>query len=163
MSQVYKVLDGVLPCPFCGRKPLQGKGKKFSDGRTWWNPYIKCAGCKIGFEGTTVEEVRQQWNGRARPVNAKKSGAGSGSVPAPSSLSFDPADPEILWILGRPCFQCGPIAHILQKAGHEIKARAEDEQAAVILWMIRKYQEHGADWKAKGDDELNEMQRRSAR
>jgi hypothetical protein len=57
------------------------------------------------------------------------------------------------------CFTCGPIAHILQRAGHDIKPRAEDEQAAVMIWMIRKYQEHGEGWRAKADDELNALKK----
>lgn len=71
-------------------------------------------------------------------------------------ITFNPTDPEILWILGRPCFVCGTIAHIFQAAGQLIPTRAEDEQAAVIIWMIQKYQQHGAaDWKRKCDEELS--------
>lgn len=73
------------------------------------------------------------------------------------SLSFDPEDPEILWILGRPNFECAPIAHVLQASGHQIDRKAEAEQAAVIIWMIRKYQEHGANWKEKADEELSAL------
>lgn len=77
--------------------------------------------------------------------------------PVAESITFNPTDPEILWILGRPCFVCGPIAHILQAAGHEIILRAENEQAAVIIWMIKKYQEHGASWKTEADKELSAL------
>jgi hypothetical protein len=87
-------------------------------------------------------------------MNTTPSPAAALLPPLSGSLSFDPADPEIHWILGRPCFFCGPIAHILQSAGHEIPKRAEDEQAAVIVWLIRKYQQHGEGWRAKVDEEL---------
>jgi len=70
------------------------------------------------------------------------------------TLTIDTEDPEILWILGRPAFVCGPIAHILQAAGHPIRKRCEDEQAAVIIWMIQKYQQHGSEWRRLGDEEL---------
>lgn len=82
--------------------------------------------------------------------------------PLSGSLSFDPSDPEIHAILGSPCFWCAPIAHILRAAGHPIKPKAEDEQAAVIVWLIRKYQEHGEGWRKKVDAELNAFRRANA-
>lgn len=82
--------------------------------------------------------------------------------PLSGSLSFDPADPEIHAILGRPNFACAPIAHILRAAGHQIAPKAEDEQAAVIVWLIRKYEEHGADWREKVNAELNAFRRANA-
>jgi len=63
-------------------------------------------------------------------------------------------DKEVEWILGRPCFVCSPIAHRLNELGHHIKPHAEEEQAAVIYWMLCLYEKHGEDWKKKADEEL---------
>lgn len=52
------------------------------------------------------------------------------------------------------CFQCGPIAHVLQSVGHPIPKKAEAEQASVMIWLIQKYQEHGDGWRGKVDAEL---------
>lgn len=54
---------------------------------------------------------------------------------------------EVRWILGRPNFACVPMANYLRSQGHEIQLKAEDEQAAVIHWMLTMYAEHGADWR----------------
>lgn len=75
----------------------------------------------------------------------------------PEKITFNPADPEVIWILSQLCFQLSPIAHILQAAGHPIEKHAEDEQAAVMIWMLQKYQEHGAEWRDKVNEELKAM------
>lgn len=73
------------------------------------------------------------------------------------TLSIDPTDPEILWILGLMCFQCGPIAEVLRYAGEPIPRKAESEQAIVMIWLIQKYQEHGEGWRSKVQLELNNL------
>lgn len=65
-------------------------------------------------------------------------------------------DDEIKDILGRPNFACGNIANLLRKTGQEIKNKAEDEQAAVIYWMLSMYLEHGKEWKQEGEAYLKE-------
>jgi len=60
------------------------------------------------------------------------------------------------WILGRPNFQCGLVAHSLRFLGHEINGRAEDEQAHVIHWMLCLYEKHGSAWRAEANRQLNE-------
>ncbi|KKL17706.1 hypothetical protein LCGC14_2482860 [marine sediment metagenome] len=65
-------------------------------------------------------------------------------------------DKNVEWILGRPCFVCGPIAHRLNELGHNIKPHAEEEQAAVIYWMLCLYEEHGEGWKKKAGEELQQ-------
>lgn len=72
----------------------------------------------------------------------------------PGKLTFDASDPEVQWILSRMIFTTGPIAHIFQKAGYPIPQHAEEEHAHVTLWMLARYQEHGADWRKKCDVEL---------
>ena len=63
-------------------------------------------------------------------------------------------DKEVEWILGRPNFWCAPIAHQLNTLGHNIKRHAEEEQAAVIYWMLCLYEKHGAKWKQEAEIEL---------
>lgn len=74
-----------------------------------------------------------------------------------SVITIDTDDPEIRWILSRMIFTTGPIAHIFQAAGQPIPHKAEEEQVAVFIWMIQKYQEHGKDWKERGDEELRAL------
>jgi hypothetical protein len=57
---------------------------------------------------------------------------------------------EVRWILGRPNFWCSPIASCLRKLGYEIRTKAEDEQAAVIHWMLSLYEVHGTAWREEG-------------
>ena len=56
-------------------------------------------------------------------------------------------DDEVRWILGRPNFTCGSTAQVLRILGHEIKTKAEDEQAAVMHWMLCLYEKHGGNWR----------------
>ncbi len=56
-------------------------------------------------------------------------------------------DEEVTWILGRPNFTCRDTAIILRTMGHDIKTHSEEEQAAVIHWMLCLYEEHGDTWR----------------
>lgn len=77
------------------------------------------------------------------------------------TLVIDTNDPEVRWIFALMCFQCGPIAHVLQRNGFEIEAKAEAEQSFVMTWLLKKYHEFGKcpDWRAKVDAELNKMEK----
>ncbi len=77
-------------------------------------------------------------------------------------ITIDPNDPEVLGILSKMCFTCGPIAHIFQKAGYPIPTHAEEEQAHIILWMLGLYRDHGDDWRTKGDAQLRAMKKANA-
>lgn len=65
---------------------------------------------------------------------------------------------DLLFILGKPCFQCASIAQILRMTGEDIQPRAESEQAAVIHWMLSYYLKHGENWKAAANADLKERQ-----
>lgn len=69
-------------------------------------------------------------------------------------VTIDPADPEVLEVLGTVCFVAGPIAHVFQRAGYDVPKKAEAEQGAVILWMLSLKRDHGKDWREKGDEIL---------
>lgn len=80
----------------------------------------------------------------------------------PNGLTIDLTDPEVLWILSLPNFRCAPIAHILQRNGHEIEASSEKEQAAVMVWLLHRYHAIGgkpSDWRTVIDAELDAMQK----
>lgn len=60
-------------------------------------------------------------------------------------------------ILGRPCFACAGIAKVLRLDGHIIETRAEDEQAAVLHWLLGLYFEHGPDWRDRATAEVQRI------
>lgn len=59
----------------------------------------------------------------------------------------DELNADLTWILGRPNFVCGSIAHILRRGGIEIPEHAEEEQAHVLWWLLGVYVKHGADFR----------------
>ncbi len=73
------------------------------------------------------------------------------------TITLDPADAEVLEILSIVCITCGPIAHALRRGGYDIKTRAENEQGAVLLWMLSLYRDHGKAWRDEGQKLLNAM------
>ena len=56
-------------------------------------------------------------------------------------------DEHLRYILGRPNFWCHHLANALRAMGHEIARKAEEEQAAVIHWLLNAYFEHGPGWR----------------
>lgn len=80
-------------------------------------------------------------------------GDGVQLVPA-SGILINPSDDEVKWILGRPCFWRAPYAHVLRLEDATIPTKAEGEQAAVIAWMLRLYQQHRSGWRAEAAREL---------
>ncbi|HFK2947307.1 TPA: hypothetical protein ACGY8F_002265 [Stenotrophomonas maltophilia] len=65
-----------------------------------------------------------------------------------------PDTPEVRDILGRPNFWCSPWANILRRRGDVIPCKAEEEQAAVIRFMLNHYLAHGAAWAEAAEAEL---------
>lgn len=54
---------------------------------------------------------------------------------------------DLLAILGKPNFVCGPYAHLMKQARViDIPAKSEVEQAHVLLWLLRHYLASGAAW-----------------
>ena len=63
-------------------------------------------------------------------------------------------DDEVRWILGRPNFSVARLAQRLQQMDPLYKAteaRAEDEQAVAIHWMLNLYLKHGREWRSEAD------------
>lgn len=64
---------------------------------------------------------------------------------AAAPVQLPPLDEELIAILGRPNFMCGGIAARMRQLGHDIKTRAENEQAAVLHLLLAFYLKHGTD------------------
>jgi hypothetical protein len=64
---------------------------------------------------------------------------------------------ELLEILGRPNFKCAHVAEALRAGGQKIPNRAENEQAAVILFLLNHYLADQANWWAKARAALQSM------
>lgn len=71
-----------------------------------------------------------------------------------------PFDKEVEWILGRPNFTLRGYADALRVLGEEIKSHAEEEQAAVIYWMLCLYEKHGENWRKEGGKVLKSAARK---
>ncbi|HHY0482701.1 hypothetical protein [Vibrio parahaemolyticus] len=72
-------------------------------------------------------------------------------IPIVDSLKLND---DMKFILGRPNFWCGGVAPALRAHGYEIPAKAEEEQAAVIHFLLNQYLTHGDEWRDKTTDIL---------
>lgn len=91
---------------------------------------------------------------------------GSGEVyTAPPAQAGDlgpasiPDTQEVRDILGRPNFWCSPWANVLRMRGDAIPRKAEEEQAAVIRFMLNHYLANGADWAETAGAELDAIRK----
>ncbi|MBA0449369.1 hypothetical protein [Stenotrophomonas maltophilia] len=75
---------------------------------------------------------------------------------APASI---PNTPEVRDILGRPNFWCSPWANVLRMRGDEIPNKAEEEQAAVIRFMLNHYLANGTAWAETAGAELDAIRK----
>jgi hypothetical protein len=66
-------------------------------------------------------------------------------------------DAALVEILGRPCHMCINIANVLRLGGWAIKSRAEDEQAAVLLFTWKHWFADKVNWRENADRELQAM------
>jgi hypothetical protein len=83
-------------------------------------------------------------------------------VDAPQqTIVIPPLNRDLRAILGRICYTCVEIATILRANGVEIARRAEDEQAAVIHWLLTVYAEHGEAWAHEADKQLRVLAKRA--
>jgi len=57
-------------------------------------------------------------------------------------------------IFGRICHTCIAISQVLRLMGHDIKKRAEDEQAATIHWLLGHYLRDQINWRANASNDL---------
>jgi hypothetical protein len=72
-------------------------------------------------------------------------------------LTMPPLTDDLVEILGRPSFDCIRIAQALRLGGHEIKSKAEHEQAHAIHYLLNQYFLHGSNWVEKTNIALKDM------
>ena len=104
-----------------------------------------------------LRKLHESRAGYLKPLSASR--APADSVLEDATRDFPELTPELASILGTMCFQCIHFAQALRAAGHQIKTRAEDEQAAVLHWMLGHYFRHGDDgWRKAAAEEMKRMQ-----
>ncbi|MCM2547611.1 hypothetical protein EFP18_12180 [Burkholderia glumae] len=102
-----------------------------------------------------ISALDDDWHERASALLA---------LPAPAIPESDPPlvypndlTPELLDVLGRPNFWCGPIAHAMRDAGADIRRKSEDEQAHVLHWLVKLVLGHGAAWQPAAGAALSQI------
>ena len=127
----------IARCSYCGRYTLDRKA--LSDRQ----PVCEC-GKQNGWSGGFVKPGPDaKWNGKA-PQQVEQ-----------APLELPALDDELRAILGRQSFQCIHVAARMREMGHDIKWKAEVEQAAVIYLLLGFYLKHGAvDWFARANEYL---------
>ncbi|CAG2152545.1 hypothetical protein LMG19282_04213 [Cupriavidus campinensis] len=78
---------------------------------------------------------------------------------APGTLPYrtEPTD-ALLEVLGLMLYTTTPIAHALRAAGTDIPKRCEEEQAYVLHWLIQLALQHGAGWRERARQSIEELQ-----
>ena len=67
----------------------------------------------------------------------------------------DKITPELKEVLSLMLWKTGEIAHILRAGGIDIPRKAEEEQCAVLHWLITLAIDYGDDWKQKFGDRMD--------
>ncbi|HJQ55396.1 MAG TPA: hypothetical protein VJ890_00730 [Vineibacter sp.] len=75
-----------------------------------------------------------------------------GPLVYPATLTAELSD-----VLGLMIMTTAPIAHGFRDVGHPIERRAENEQAFVLDWLIRKAIRYGSHWRRVAGVELSEI------
>ncbi|MGK8887580.1 hypothetical protein [Burkholderia gladioli] len=102
-----------------------------------------------------ISALGNDWHERAAALLALPAPATPESAPP---LAYpDDLTPELLDVLGRPNFWCGPIAHAMREAGADIRRKAEDEQAHVLHWLVKLVLGHGAAWQPAAGAALSQI------
>lgn len=78
-------------------------------------------------------------------------------VPPPDPPALPELNADLIGILGRPNFQCAQLAGLLRADGKEINNRAEDEQAAVVYWMLGYYIRDPKNWRDLLDEDYKRI------
>ena len=157
---VYEALEVAIEAlaarqPVASNQPSGNSGELAVDGdrqpvgepvaRSIIEEFVQCA--DVGrAPGKLLAQARDYL--AAPPVQAVNLG--------PASI---PDTPEVRDILGRPNFWCSPWANVLRMRGDAIPRKAEEEQAAVIRFMLNHYLAHGADWAETAGAELDAIRK----
>jgi hypothetical protein len=62
---------------------------------------------------------------------------------------------DLIFILGHPNFLCAPYATALRGLGQQIPPKAEQEQAAVIHWLLQHYLANPTNWRQAAAADLD--------
>ena len=68
-----------------------------------------------------------------------------------------PMTSELKKILGLTSFQCYTFALALRMGGHDVPRKVEEEQAAVLHWMLAHYLTHGDEWRTHALNDVDRM------
>ena len=75
----------------------------------------------------------------------------------PQAAKLTPLNEHTRRILGLMCFECINMSKLLRLRGDEIGNRAEEEQAAVLHFLLNMYEQHGDGWAAAASAELKRL------
>ncbi|QBH20637.1 hypothetical protein EYC51_14695 [Alcaligenes faecalis] len=76
--------------------------------------------------------------------------------------ALPPLNDDLIAILGRPNFLCAQLADTLRSGGQEITKRAENEQAAVIHFLLGHYLADPAQWAEKANAAIDAARKEQA-
>ncbi|MBY6346569.1 hypothetical protein E5C31_11415 [Providencia rettgeri] len=76
--------------------------------------------------------------------------------------ALPPLNDDLIAILGRPNFMCAQLADTLRSGGHAIAERAENEQAAVIHFLLGHYLVDPVQWAEKASAVLKAARKEQA-
>lgn len=106
----------------------------------------------------TQSRDRNDWTGEADAKAAYDEHMdAAAALEANEARDFPAMTPDLASILGMICYQCIPFAKALRAAGHQIDKRAEDEQAAVLYWMLGHWFRHGESWREHAYADMERM------
>lgn len=120
----------------------------------------------IGSRAESAINGNEDWRSAPVPVNGESQlFRARGRIQELEAQLANTAEPfremndDLLAILGKPNFVCGPIAQLMKAAGvAAVRPRSEDEQAHVLLWLLRLYLEHGHAWANTASLEISNWQ-----
>jgi hypothetical protein len=76
--------------------------------------------------------------------------------------ALPPLNNDLIAILGRPNFLCAQLADTLRSGGQDIAKRAENEQAAVIHFLLGHYLADPAQWAEKANAAIDAARKEQA-
>lgn len=120
------------------------------------HPQAKNVGEFEGIKHNALHDARHEAKQLVAVLRATPA-AGLPAAAPDTRGAFPAMTPQLHSILGLMCFQCIPFAQALRAAGHQIKSRAEDEQAAVLHWMLGHYFRHGEEWRTAAAADVERM------
>lgn len=173
----------LKPCPFCG-----GAAKEFERFNA---NVITCRRCGVKVRQSEMGEgdAAERWNQRATPVAAQPDVTQQtlddvmAGIPARDAEiealrkeietlraqqdtdrvnALPPLNDDLIAILGRPNFMCAQLADTLRSGGHDIAERAENEQAAVIHFLLGHYLADPVQWAEKASAVLKAARKEQA-